>query len=69
MPGGDLILGTFAPEAPPKCSGLPVQRYTPEELANTLGGHFELKRHHKEPHMTPGGLEQMYLYCHFGRTA
>lgn len=68
-PGGHLIIGTFAPEAPPRCSGLPVQRYSPERLMNTLGGDFELKRHHKELHITPGGVEQMYLYCHFQRTA
>jgi len=68
-PSGHLIIGTFAPEAPPKCSGLPVQRYSQEQLENTLGGEFELKRHHKELHITPGGVEQMYLYCHFRKTA
>jgi SAM-dependent methyltransferase len=66
-PGGQLIIGTFAPEAPPKCSGLPVQRYSPEQLQNTLGTEFELRRHHKELHITPSGIEQMYLYCHFHR--
>lgn len=66
-PGGHLIIATFAPEAPPKCSGLPVQRYSPEQLQNTLGTEFELERHHKELHITPGGVEQMYLYCHFRR--
>jgi len=68
-PRGHLIIGTFAPEAPPKCSGLPVQRYNQEQLENTLGGEFELKRHHKELHITLGGVEQMYLYCHFCKTA
>ena len=68
-PDGHLIIGTFAPEAPPKCSGLSVQRYSPEQLENTLGGEFELIRHHKELHITPGGVEQMYLYCHFRKTA
>ena len=68
-PGGHLIVGTFAPEAPAKCSGLPVQRYSPEQLEDTLGGEFELKRHHKELHITPGGVEQMFLYCQFRRTA
>lgn len=67
-PGGHLIIGTFAPEAPPKCSGLPVQRYSQDQLANTLGGEFELVRHQKEQHITPGGVEQMYLYCHFLKT-
>ncbi len=69
QPAGHLIIGTFAPEAPPRCSGLPVQRYTPEQLQSTLGEEFELRRHHKELHVTPGGVEQMYLYCHFHRTA
>jgi len=68
-PGGHLIIGTFAPEAPAMCSGLPVQRYSPEQLENMLGRDFELKRHHRELHITPGGAEQMYLYCHFHRTA
>ncbi len=66
-PGGYLITGTFAPEAPPKCSGLPVQRYSVEQLQNTLGGEFELQQHLKELHVTPGGVEQMYLYCQFRR--
>ena len=30
-PGGHLIIGIFAPEALPMCSGFPVQRYIPEE--------------------------------------
>ncbi len=66
-PRGHLIIGTFAPEAHPRCSGLPVQRYSPQQLENTLGKEFELRRHHKELHVTPGGVEQMYLYCHFRR--
>jgi SAM-dependent methyltransferase len=67
-PGGHLIIGTFAPDAPPKCSGLPVQRYSFKQLKSIFGGAFELKRHYKELHITPGGVEQMYLYCHFYRT-
>jgi SAM-dependent methyltransferase len=64
-PGGHLIIGTFALEAPPKCSGLPVKRYSHEQLCNTLGQEFNLLKHHKELHVTPGGVEQVYLYCHF----
>lgn len=66
-PGGHVLIGTFAPEAPPKCSGLPVQRYDRERLQETLGEEFKLIKHHKELHVTPGGVEQMYLYCHFRR--
>jgi SAM-dependent methyltransferase len=67
-PGGHLIIGTFAPSAPSTCSGLPVQRYDPELLTSALGEKFELKRHRDELHVTPGGVEQMYLYCQFRRT-
>lgn len=64
-PSGHLILGLFALEAPPKCSGLLVKRYSIEQLEATLGREFELNQHHKELHITPNGIEQMYLYCHF----
>lgn len=65
---GDLIIGTFAPEAPPTCSGLPVQRYDRKRLQETLGKEFELIKHHQELHVTPGGVDQTYLYCHFRKT-
>jgi len=67
QPGGHLIIGTFALEAPPRCSGLPVQRYSREQLEIALGEGFELKQHKQELHVTPEGVEQMYLYCHFHR--
>ncbi|MGD8569912.1 MAG: class I SAM-dependent methyltransferase [Gammaproteobacteria bacterium] len=66
-PGGHLIIGTFSLEAPPTCSGLPVQRYSPDQLEFFLGTDFEINRAHKEMHITPGGVEQMYLYCLFRR--
>lgn len=68
-PGGHVIIGTFAPEAPPRCSGLPVRRYDRERLEDALGDAFELTRHHEELHTTPGGVEQMYTYCRFRRRA
>lgn len=67
-PDGHLIIACFAPEAPPKCSGLPVQRYSREDMEESLGAEFELERHHKEMHITPAGVEQMYLYCQFRKT-
>ncbi len=66
-PGGHLILGTYAPEAPPKCSGLPVQRYTVDQLERFLGEEFVLQHNRKEQHVTPGGRGHMYLFCHFQR--
>jgi len=66
-PKGHVIIGTFALEAPPKCSGLPVQRYSKEQLADELGAEFALVNHVKELHITPGGVEQMYQFCEFRR--
>ena len=67
-PCGHLIIGTCASEAQPKFIGLPVQRYNLKQLTHTLGAEFELVRHHKEEHLTPGVVVQMYLYCHFRKT-
>lgn len=68
-PGSHLIMATFAPEAPPRCSGLPVERYEAGQLEAVLGSGFVLRRQRKELHVTPGGTEQMYVYCLFQRAA
>jgi SAM-dependent methyltransferase len=62
-PDGYLILGVFSHEAPPKCSGLPVQRYGPDDLLKVLGSDWIMVRTARELHVTPSGVEQMYLYC------
>jgi len=62
-PDGHVILGVFAPEAPPTCSGLPVQRYDAEGLLAILGTGWLLQRDQRRLHVTPGGVEQMYQYC------
>lgn len=68
-PGGHVIIGVFSPEAPPRCSGLPVQRYALNDLVELLGERFELLRNANELHITPGGVEQAYLFCHFAKIA
>ncbi len=67
-PGGHFIIGCFELEAPSRCSGLPVQRYSVESLCAIFETKFELKQHRKELHHTPSGLEQQYLYCRFQRS-
>lgn len=64
---GFFIIGAFSPEAPPQCSGLPVQRYTAESLSEFFGGEFDLVQQRYEPHVTPSGVEQPYVYCLFQR--
>jgi SAM-dependent methyltransferase len=59
---GHLILATFGPLGPSHCSGLPVQRYSKEELSSLLGFRFQLRRCESETHLTPTGQEQQFLW-------
>ena len=61
-PGGHVILATFGPDGPERCSGLPVQRYSTEELSGLLEPAFELQAQDLEEHKTPGGSAQQLLY-------
>jgi SAM-dependent methyltransferase len=61
-PGGHVILATFGPDGPQRCSGLPVQRYSTEELSSLLEPAFELRTQDLEEHKTPGGSAQQFLY-------
>ncbi len=65
---GHVIISTFSPEAPPKCSGLPIMRYTPELLQNEIGSRFNLINSTEEMHNTPGNTQQKFIYCHFIRS-
>ena len=62
-PGGYIIVGSFGPEGPTKCSGLDVVRYDAESLHREFGVHFRLMESRKELHETPFGTIQQFLYC------
>ena len=62
--GGHVIVSTFGPEGPVKCSGLDVVRYDAESLHQEFGEHFHLVESYKELHHTPFGTVQQFLYCH-----
>jgi 2-polyprenyl-3-methyl-5-hydroxy-6-metoxy-1,4-benzoquinol methylase len=62
-PGGHVVIGTFGPEGPTKCSGLDVQRYDAEALHGEFGSRFRLIDSLKELHQTPFGTTQQFLYC------
>jgi SAM-dependent methyltransferase len=64
-PGGHVVLGVFSLDAPPRCSGLDVQRYSVELLQREIGADFALREHRLEEHVTPGGVKQIYLYGRF----
>jgi 2-polyprenyl-3-methyl-5-hydroxy-6-metoxy-1,4-benzoquinol methylase len=63
-PGGHVIVSTFGPEGPTKCSGLEVMRYDAESLHNEFGVRFRLVESSKELHKTPFGTTQQFLYCY-----
>jgi SAM-dependent methyltransferase len=62
--GGHVIISTFGPEGPVKCSGLEVVRYDAESLHEEFGPRFRLIGSSKELHQTPFGTTQQFLYCH-----
>lgn len=66
-PGGWVVLATFAEDGPEKCSGLPVARYSAEQLAQYLGPEFTLHRSSHETHLTPQGREQRFTFTLFQR--
>ena len=63
-PGGHVIVSTFGPEGPTKCSGLDVLRYDTESLHSEFGGRFRLVESTKEVHQTPFETTQQFLYCY-----
>ncbi len=63
-PGGHVIVCTFGPEGPTKCSGLDVIRYDSESLHDQFGVRFRLVESSKELHRTPFGTTQQFLFCY-----
>ncbi len=64
-PGGHLILATFGPQGPTRCSNLDVLRYDAPTLQRELGSPFRLIEPATQLHQTPSGATQQFLYCHF----
>ncbi len=63
-PKGHVIIATFAPSGPERCSGLIVRRYGREELIMWLGDEFIPLDSFEFDHTTPGGAVQRF---HVGR--
>jgi len=67
VPGSAVVMATFALSGPERCSGLPVQRYSPATLAARLGPDFSLYAEAAETHPTPFGTTQEFAYAAFRR--
>ena len=62
-PGGHVIVATFGPEGPEKCSGMDVVRYDAGSLHGEFGAKFRLLDSVTELHETPWGTPQQFMYC------
>jgi Methyltransferase domain len=61
-PGAVAIIGCFAPDGPERCSGLPVARYGPPDLARLLGDGWALLAEDREEHVTPAAAVQPFTW-------
>ena len=62
-PGGYVLMATFGPNGPLKCSGLDVVRYDAQSLHNEFGEGFSLQGDELTMHHTPMETDQQFLYC------
>ena len=56
--GGHIVIATFGPTGPDRCSGLEVERYDANKLSQFFGPEFALVRTLEKEHLTPGGMAQ-----------
>ncbi len=61
--GGHVIVASFAPDGPHRCSGLDVMRYSPDAMHEEFGPGFSLLDSVHEDHVTPSGTTQAFVYC------
>jgi trans-aconitate methyltransferase len=64
-PGGCIVMATFGPNGPLKCSGLDVMRYSGRSLLAELGAGVALLESSTEIHATPSGAHQEFQYSRF----
>ena len=62
VPGGHLIVATFGPDGPERCSGLPVARREAASLEAAFSPAFRMIETASEIHLTPWGKPQAFLY-------
>jgi ubiquinone/menaquinone biosynthesis C-methylase UbiE len=66
-PSGQIIVATFSPNGPERCSGLAVERYDAQSLLQEFGPEYRIVKAASVPHRTPSGGIQEFLYCRMER--
>lgn len=67
--GGHAVIGTFSPEGPESCSGLPVRRHSAADLDQLVGPEFHLLEDRVVTHIKPSGDEQSFTFVVLHREA
>lgn len=71
--GSLAVIGTFAADGPPSCSGLPVARYDADRLGDAIaevsGVDWQLQTSAAEEHHTPRGVVQPFTWVVLRRPA
>lgn len=62
-PGGHIVVATFGPHGPVRCSDLDAMRYSADQLHSEFGSGFQKVHELVELHPTPSGKEQEFVYC------
>lgn len=62
VPGGHAVIGTFSPDGPETCSGLPVRRHDAADLQQLVGPGFRLLEDRAVVHTKPSGDEQAFTF-------
>lgn len=60
--GGVAIVATFDQDGPERCSGMPIRRYEPEDIATEFGDAFRPTGSTRHVHHTPAGVPQRFQY-------
>ena len=72
-PDSVVVIATFADDGPQQCSGLPVSRYSPEQLAETLaagiGCKSDVQLSRRVEHRTPWDAVQPFAWVGLRVTA
>lgn len=69
VPGGHVVVATFAPAGPTRCSGLDVMRHDAQSLSHEFGPAFVLEVQGESAHITPTGREQLFTFCRLRKLA
>lgn len=62
---GYMLIGGFSIEGPEKCSGIPVVRYSEEEIAKVFNPYFKKLECVTVNHTTPSEKLQNFIFCSF----